>query len=190
MPGSSEEGEAKVSRAAFLGRFQPMHMGHYRVIKSRKGMHDELLVVVGSAGSEREQENPLSFEEREEIIQGCFPDLEIIPMEDNERTEEGNRRWAQKLEEETGADLIVTNNQLVRNLVEEHTAMEAEQQEMHEPGVYSGTEVRRRIRSGEEWRYLVPGCAREKVDGLQEEIQETGKDYDFTPGWKKENIRD
>jgi nicotinamide-nucleotide adenylyltransferase len=180
---------SSVSKAVFLGRFQPMHLGHHKVIESRRERHERFLVAVGSADREREEENPLSFEERKKIIRTCFPDLEVMPVEDDERTEEGNMRWAESLEEKTGADLIITNNDLVRELVKEHTGMETEQQEIHEPGVYSGTEVRRRIRSGEEWRYLVPGCAREIMEKHLEAVRESGRDYEFKPGWKKENMQ-
>ncbi|MDY6774277.1 MAG: adenylyltransferase/cytidyltransferase family protein [Candidatus Nanohaloarchaea archaeon] len=176
-------------KAVFLGRFQPLHLGHHEVIEKQLEEQEEFVVAVGSAGKSREEDNPLGFEERKEIIQNCFPGLEVIGIEDDEKTEEGNRRWAEKLEEKLEADLVISNNELVRDLVEEHTEMDVRQQEMYEPEIYSGTEVRRRIRSGEEWRYLVPGCAAGKIEDLVDEIKESGIQYEFRPGWKKENIQ-
>lgn len=183
------ESETKVSSAVFLGRFQPLHLGHHRVIEENQEEFDEFIVAIGSADKQREEENPLSFEERRDIIKNCFPGLEVVPVEDDEKTEDGNRKWAENLEAELDADLVISNNDLVRELVEEHTSMEVRQQEMYEPGIYSGTEVRRRIRSGEEWRYLVPDCAEEKIEDLVEDIEESGIKYEFKPGWKKENIQ-
>lgn len=174
-------------RAAFLGRFQPLHEGHHNVIESYREEHDDFVVVVGSSDKERERDNPLSFEERKEIIQNCFPDLEVIGLEDKSKDDEGNRKWVQKLQEITGADMMISQNDLVKRLVQEHTDMVLEEQELHGGDMYSGTEIRRRIRSGEEWRYLVPDCASEIIDQHLDEIKGSGIKYEFEPGWKREN---
>lgn len=172
-------------KAAFLGRFQPFHQGHYNVIEEYREKYD-LTIVVGSAGESRTEENPLSFEERKEIIESCVPDIEIIGLEDEEKDEDGNKRWIEKLDEH-GFDLVISRNDLVVRLVEEYSRAEIETQKLHDPNVYSGTEVRRRIKSGEEWRYLVPECAKEKVAEYLDTIKESGIKYDFEPGWKREN---
>ncbi len=174
-------------RAVFLGRFQPFHSGHHAVVEELRGEYEDFLIAVGSAETEGTGENPLSFEERREIIENCFPEIQVLGIEDRERTEEGNRDWVLDLEDITGADTVVSGNELVQRLVDEHTGMEVREPEQHEPSIYSGTEIRRRIRSGEEWRYLVPDCAVGKVEGLVDKIEESGREYDFTPGWKKEN---
>jgi len=49
--------------------------------------------------------------------------------------------------------------------------MELEEQELYDPEIYSGTEVRRRIKSDEEWRYLVPKCAKQKIEDLVETVK-------------------
>lgn len=173
-------------KAGFLGRFQPLHLGHKKVIEEHRGEPDEFLILVGSADKKREQENPLSFEERRQIIHECFPAIEVVPLKDEGKTEEGNRRWAEKLEQK-GIQAVVSQNDLVQRLVKEHTSLELVSQELYDPDLYSGTEIRRRIRSGEEWRYLVPDCATERIEELADVIKESGIDYEFTPGWKKEN---
>ncbi len=174
--------------AGFLGRFQPFHQGHQQVVEKYRDEFDELAIIVGSADKEREEENPLSFEERKEIIQTCFPEIEVLPLEDEEKTEEGNKRWAKKLEE-LDIDTVMSQNDLVQRIVKEKTGLELIEQELFDPGIYSGTEVRRRIRSGEEWSYLVPKCAKRKIEEFTQEIEESGIQYEFKPGWKKENIK-
>lgn len=176
-----------MTRAVFLGRFQPLHLGHKKVIEKYREEFEDLILGVGSSSKQRDEENPLSFEEREEMIKDCFPDLEVIGLEDEERTEEGNRIWSEKIAEKTDADVLISGNELVQHLVEEHTSMEVVEPEMHDPDIYSGTEVRRRIRAGEEWRYLVPKCSKQKIEELEEAIKESGINYEFNPGWKKEN---
>lgn len=174
-------------KAVFLGRFQPLHEGHYHTIKEYKDEYDEFAVAVGSAEKEGERDNPLSFEERKEIIQSCFPDVDVIGIEDESRDEEGNRKWAEKLAEKTEADVVISQNDLVKQLIREHTDLEVKEHKLHDEKVYSGTETRRRIRSGEEWRYLVPECAADKIAEHEEKIRESGINYEFEPGWTRKN---
>jgi nicotinamide mononucleotide adenylyltransferase len=58
---------------------------------------------------------------------------------------------------------------------------------MKKPGLYQGSEIRRRVNGEEEWSYLVPECAREKLWEFEERIKNSGTQYEFEPGWKKEN---
>lgn len=174
-------------KAAFLGRFQPLHQGHYQVIENLLDEYGEIEVVIGSADESRTEKNPLTAEERENIIRGCFPETDIKKLEDEEKDDEGNRRWAEKLGEKVDADVLLTQNDLVKKLIEKHTDLEVKKQDLYDKELYSGTEVRRRIRSGEEWRYLTPECAKDRIEDLAEEIKQSGQQYEFEPGWKREN---
>jgi nicotinamide-nucleotide adenylyltransferase len=174
-------------KAAFVGRFQPFHNGHRNVVEKYRDEFEDFCLVIGSAGESRTEKNPLTAEEREEIIRGCHPDIEIHSVEDEEKDENGNQIWIEKIQEKTGADAVISRNDLVRRIVDEYSDLELVEQELHDPDIYSGTEIRRRKRSGEEWRYLVPGCAEEKISELEEIIEKSGIQYDFDPGWKKEN---
>jgi nicotinamide-nucleotide adenylyltransferase len=174
-------------KAVFLGRFQPLHKGHHQVIEEYRNEYEEFIVAVGSSDKEEERDNPLSFEERKNIIRNCFPDIEVIGIEDEPRDEEGNRKWINKLVEQTEAGAIISQNDLVKRLVDEYTNLELVEQEIYDGEVYSGTEIRRRIRSGEEWRYLVPECAAEVIDNYLEKIKSSGIEYEFEPGWKRKN---
>ncbi|MFT4892999.1 MAG: nicotinamide-nucleotide adenylyltransferase [Candidatus Nanohaloarchaea archaeon] len=169
-------------KAVFLGRFQPFHLGHQKVIEEYRAEYS-LKIVIGSAGKSRTEENPLTAEEREKIIRECYPDIEILYKEDHE----SDKQWIKDLEEEVEADIIISQNGLVKRLVENHIDMSLIEQELYDEDIYSGTEIRRRIKSGEEWRYLVPDCAVEQVDRVEEIIKKSGIQYEFEPGWKKEN---
>jgi len=173
-------------KAVFLGRFQPFHNGHESVVKKYRDDYDEFCIVIGSSEKEGTKNNPLSFEERKKVIQECFPDLKVLSLADEEKDEKGNKKWISKLEE-TGTDKVISGNNLVQRLVEDHSDMKIEVPDMHDPEIYSGTEIRRRVRSGEEWRYLIPRCAQEKLEELEDKIKNAGHDFNFKPGWKKEN---
>ncbi|MFB6115514.1 MAG: adenylyltransferase/cytidyltransferase family protein [Candidatus Nanohalobium sp.] len=173
-------------KTVFLGRFQPIHKGHKQVIEDHIDREENFAVVIGSAGKKREEKNPLSAEEREKLIKSCFSGLEILELEDEGQDEEGNQRWLQKLKG-LGVDKVISQNSLVKELVREDEELELIEQDMYDPEIYSGTEVRRRIRSGEEWRYLVPKCSEDQLEEYLEAIKDSGIQYDFKPGWKREN---
>ncbi|MFB6158924.1 MAG: adenylyltransferase/cytidyltransferase family protein [Candidatus Nanohalobium sp.] len=170
-------------KVAYLGRFQPFHIGHKKVIEEHREEHEDFSVIIGSAEESRTEENPLTAEERKNLIQECFPGLEINEKEDRD----SHRKWTQELEAETDADAIISQNDLVKRLIREHTEMKVIEQELYNPEIYSGTEARRRIKSGEEWRYLIPECCKNKMEELTETIKKSGINYEFEPGWKKEN---
>ncbi|MBC5792754.1 MAG: adenylyltransferase/cytidyltransferase family protein [Nanohaloarchaea archaeon] len=164
----------------FLGRFQPLHLGHKNVIENQ----DDLVVAVGSSGKSGEEENPLSFEQRKRLIKDCFPDVEVVGVEDTEDDVE----WLRNLLEKTGADTILSRNSNVRAIVENSDRdVKVVKQELYDEEIYSGTEVRRRIRSGEEWRYLTPPCCKESLEEFLEDIKDSGIQHEFEPGWKREN---
>lgn len=170
----------------FLGRFQPFHKGHHKVVEDHKDDFEDFKIIVGSAGKDGTEDNPLSLEEREKLIKSCFPEVEILSVEDETKDEEGNKKWIQKIEN-LGIDAVISQNDLVKRLVNEYTNLELIEQDLFNKDIYSGTETRRRIRSGEEWRYLVPKCCTEEINDLLDKIKAAGTQYTFEPGWEPKN---
>lgn len=173
-------------RAILLGRFQPFHLGHREVVEKYRDRY-ELVIGIGSANEEGSEKNPLSFEDRKSIIQACYPDIEIVGIDDYSRDSEGDQKWLEDLKESASPEKVISQNSLVKKLVEEDPDLELIEQDMHDPSIYSGTEVRRRIKSGEEWRYLVAECAEAAIAERVDKIKESGIQYEFEPGWKKKN---
>lgn len=56
----------------FIGRFQPLHMGHEHVIRTALEKVRKLIVMVGSANVARDPRNPFTFAEREHMIRSAF----------------------------------------------------------------------------------------------------------------------
>ena len=167
--------------AGFVGRFQPFHLGHYKVVEKYREKFQEFTLIIGSSSESGTEENPLSFEDRKEIIEACFPDLEIVGVEDTEKDSD----WARKMED-LDLEVVLSGNSWVKEALQD-SAVEVIEPEVFDPNIYSGTEVRRRIKSKEEWRYLVPGCSESQIEEKLEKIQESGINYEFEPGWKREN---
>lgn len=65
--------------AVFIGRFQPFHSGHLKVVQSGLEQADKLIILIGSAWQARNPRNPWTHIEREQMIRACLSDT------DNER---------------------------------------------------------------------------------------------------------
>lgn len=52
----------------FIGRFQPFHLGHKRVIDHALTIAENVLVLIGSANRSRSTRNPFTYEERAGVI--------------------------------------------------------------------------------------------------------------------------
>ncbi len=56
----------------FIGRFQPFHNEHKRIIDIALQKSKNVLVLIGSAGKARTVRNPFTFEERRDMIHDTF----------------------------------------------------------------------------------------------------------------------
>lgn len=59
---------AKTKIAIYIGRFQPLHLGHCHVLDTAFKKYDAVIILVGSAEQARDPKNPFSFEERKTMI--------------------------------------------------------------------------------------------------------------------------
>ena len=56
-----------------IGRFQPFHLAHQKLIEHSLTLADKIIVILGSARSASDVKNPFTPAQREEIIRACFP---------------------------------------------------------------------------------------------------------------------
>ncbi|MFX1580673.1 MAG: nicotinamide-nucleotide adenylyltransferase [Promethearchaeota archaeon] len=158
--------------ALFIGRFQPFHNGHLLAIKKILSKEKYLYIVVGSAQSGYTPKNPFTTAERIVMLQRVLEQLDvpcsrylIIPVPDVHNF----TLWVNHVKQyvppfgvvytgsETGATLFSKENIAVEKIV------------LFKKKSHSGTEIRRRIRQGEEWKSLVPSVVAEfilEVDGI------------------------
>ena len=79
--------------AIYIGRFQPLHNGHIKVIEHALMNYDKLVIVFGSADEPRTIKNPFTTQEREIMIRGyiesinqgekvCFTSILDYPHDD------------------------------------------------------------------------------------------------------------
>lgn len=70
--GDSQVSTRKYQYAIVIGRFQPVHFGHQRLIEEASRAADRVIVVVGSARTPRSVKNPFTFDERERMVRACL----------------------------------------------------------------------------------------------------------------------
>jgi nicotinamide-nucleotide adenylyltransferase len=155
------------SRALYIGRFQPFHLGHLQVCKAVAREFD-LLVGIGSAQESHTLENPFTAGERHLMIQKSLDaagirDYVIIPIPDVGR----NALWVSHV-----ASLVPpfrvfsSNNALPRRLFQE-AGYEVRGAPFYERERFSGTAIRQLMVQGKGWEERVPPQVVEVVDEVR-----------------------
>jgi nicotinamide-nucleotide adenylyltransferase len=155
-----------VKRGVFVGRFQPFHKGHLKAVKDILGKVDELVIVVGSSQYSHTLDNPFTTGERITMIRGAMEEEGIspskywmVPVPDVHV----HMIWiAQVLGYTPNFDIIYTNEPLTRRLFIE-AGYNIEPVPFHKRKIYSSTEIRERMLSGEGWEELVPESVAEFI---------------------------
>lgn len=155
-----------MKRAFYIGRFQPFHLGHHSVITSIAKEVDELIIGIGSAQTSHEVNNPFTAGERVMMIRHALEDIDVhfyaLPIDDIQQ----NPIWVSYVTSRTPPfDTVYANNPLVIELFEE-TGVMVKQPPMYHRNEYSGTEIRRRMLEGEEWKHLVPNAVADVIEEI------------------------
>ncbi len=139
-----------------IGRFQPFHRGHLEVIRSIASELDHIIICIGSAQQSHTVNNPFTAGERYQMISETLRDESIpyylVPIEDLNRY---NVWVAHVVSMVPPFGRVYSNNPLTRRLFSE-AGYEVRSAPLFNRYMYSGTEVRRRMVSGDEWESLVP----------------------------------
>lgn len=174
--------QKKGMRALYVGRFQPFHLGHLKILKKILTEYHEIIILVGSAQLSHSVKNPFTAGERIQMITETIKEekiskrVYIIPIDDINR----HSVWIAYVESLTPSfDAVFSNQPLTSRLFEEagHTV---KQTELIKRSEWSGTEIRRRIRAGEQWEACVPTPVAKiikDIDGVSriKELSETDK---------------
>ena len=157
-------------RGILIGRMQPIHKGHIQVIKKILEEVDEIIIGIGSAQLSHELKDPFTAGERVVMVTQALAEenidpgrFYIIPMEDINF----NAIWTAHVKMMTPPfSIVYSGNPLVKQLFEE------EGYEVKNPPLYdrlhlSGSEVRRRILTGENWHELVSDSTIEVMEEIR-----------------------
>ena len=149
-----------MSRALFIGRFQPFHLGHMAAIRFAFTKFDELVIAIGSSQASYEPDNPFTAGERVSMIKDslnadhtidCNKTL-IIPIPDTNI----HSTWTHTVDMLVPKyNAVFTNNTFTAYLFSKRNIRVIEPKLVNRVHL-SGTEIRRRMLKNIKWTQLVP----------------------------------
>ena len=155
-----------MSRGFYIGRFQPYHDGHHRMVLEIAEEVDELVVGIGSAGDSHTSHDPFTAGERIMMITKSLVELDLVtypvPIEDLDR----NSVWVSHVQSMSPRfEVAYSNNPLVVQLFRE-AGVEVRQSSMFNREELEGSAVRQRMIEGGDWQSLVPDAVVEVVEEI------------------------
>jgi nicotinamide-nucleotide adenylyltransferase len=150
-----------------IGRFQPFHLGHLEVVRKIAKECDELIIGIGSAQISHTFDNPFTAGERHLMISRALRDEGIrdfflVPIVDINQY----GVWVSHVRSMVPPfERVYTNNPLTRRLFSE-AGYEVSASPMFNRSQYSGTEIRRRMVSGNDWKKFVPNAVAEVIESI------------------------
>ncbi|WNY28620.1 Bifunctional NMN adenylyltransferase/Nudix hydrolase [Methanimicrococcus stummii] len=155
-----------MKRAFYVGRFQPFHYGHEKILNTIAEEVDEVVIGIGSAQKSHSTRDPFTAGERVEMVLKSLENFPIrhyiIPLQDVEY----NALWVPHVKSMSPKfDVAYSNNPLVIQLFTE-AGIEVRRPAMHERSIYSGTAIRKSMieSKNREWTEYVPPTVAEVID--------------------------
>lgn len=141
-------------RALFVGRFQPFHNGHLKVIKKISEKYSDITVVIAGP-AKRDVRDPFTFQEREKMVRKVlkfkgtnFRVFKVHNVNDN-------KKWCKKINRLGKFDVAFSRNPLTIKCLK-MAGIKIRKHEFYERYKNCGREIRKRILRGKKWESLVP----------------------------------
>jgi len=158
-------------RSIFIGRFQPIHLGHLHTIKQILDKGEDLIIAIGSSQYSHTPNNPFTGGERVMLIKRVLVDeglpldrIDIVPITDINI----NPLWIAHLKSFVPYfDKAYSHNALVQRLFKD-AGIQLDETALLERTSYSANHIRDLIRWGnQEWKTLVPPGVVELMEKYQ-----------------------
>jgi nicotinamide-nucleotide adenylyltransferase len=171
-PTSKQGSLTVITRGLYVGRFQPLHLGHLDAIKYALERVDELVIVIGSAQYSHNAYNPFTAGERLIMVRRALQEASIVngkiwivPVPDVHL----HMLWVSAVEGYTPKFTVVYSNEpLTRRLFTE-AGYTVNDIPLFDRKIYSSTVIREKMVNGEDWMSLVPKKVSEyivEIDGV------------------------
>lgn len=158
-------------KALFIGRFQPFHNGHLKIIEEICKEYKDVILGVGSAQYSHTPENPFSFAERSFMIKSSLEHIGIknflivkIPDIHN------YPKWVDHVNSiVTDFDVLITNSKIIADLFLKKN-LEVKKTPLYDRNELSGKEIRKKIIQDMPWKSLVPKSVYDfilEIDGVK-----------------------
>ena len=159
-----------MTRGFYIGRFQPYHDGHHRMVERIADEVDELVLGIGSADDSHTRHYPFTAGERIMMLTKALDNADLVmypvPIEDLDR----NAVWVSHVRSMSPTfEIAYSNNPLVVQLFTE-AGVEVRQSPMFEREKLEGTEIRERMIADDGWEEVVPDAVVDvvrEIDGIE-----------------------
>ncbi len=149
----------ETTRALFIGRFQPFHLGHLKAIKYILEENNEIIIVIGSTQYSHSERDPLTAGERLFMITKTLISENIDPKRfyiAQVPDVNNNVVWAVLICSMVPSfHVMYSNNTLVKRLFSE-LGYEVKSIPFFDRDNLSATNIRDKMWKGEKWKRLVP----------------------------------
>lgn len=140
-----------------IGRFQPFHLGHLEAFRFALSKVDKLWIGIGSSNRPSEKNNPFTADERKEMILSSIDEaisnriqIFFIPDFDN------HIKWIENIDSLVpDFEVVFSNDELTQTLYSKRDKKIIEVPFIDRE-VLSGTNIRDKITSDQEWQTMVP----------------------------------
>ncbi len=150
-----------------VGRFQPFHLGHVDAIKFALDKVENLWLGIGSSNRSLEKNNPFSADERKKMIQssidsGISKKIQIFYIPDLE----DHKKWIENIDEIVPKyDMVFSNDEMTHHLYSKRN-MKVISIPFTNRDELSGTNIREKIQSGQNWDHLVPEGTKKTLETI------------------------
>jgi nicotinamide-nucleotide adenylyltransferase len=144
-------------KALFIGRFQPFHKGHFKIITDALTKYKEVIIGIGSSQYGNRSDNPFTADERKIMISKSLNKIGIknyrivlIPDIHNPP------KWVDHvISIVPDFDIVISNNSFTKKLFLEK-GIEVKKTPIYNKDEYSGKVIRKKIINNKPWKDLVP----------------------------------
>jgi nicotinamide-nucleotide adenylyltransferase len=144
-------------KALFIGRFQPFHKGHLKIIQEASKIYNEIIIGIGSSQYSNTNENPFTNEERKQMIENSLKKIgiknyKVVNIPDIHNPP----KWVDHvLTIISDFDVVLSNNDFTKQLFS-NKGYAVKETPLYEKDKYSGKVIRKKIKNNETWEDLVP----------------------------------
>lgn len=158
-----------MTRALFIGRFQPLHKAHLEVIKNILKENDKIVIAIGSSQEYNTKENPFLAKERRKMIDAVMKSNKIRSYEIAEIPDFfDDEKWCGYIKENIkGIDAAYSGNNIVLNCLKSY-GFNVKKIKLIDD--LNSTRIREKIANDRDWRDDVPQEVVEflsNVDGIR-----------------------
>ena len=183
-------------RVLLIGRFQPFHNGHLRLVEAVSSGNGKIKIIIGSIQESFTYKNPFTYNERKEMIRNSLNSIGLKNFIINGVPDKNSDyAWLREVKKAAGNfDICYAGNRRVIAVFKKYHES-ARLKKLFRKAVLSGKLIRNSISENKRVDMFLPsGTVKviRKVDGLEriKNIRKTGNKRIFTIGHSKRKIRE